>query len=147
MSKKGLTIHNGFVLERGNTKGNEHIKIEELKKITNYEMQTMFENTQNYEQEKVTNDIEVIREDYRRIIKKCNMLNKKYTKVKNIVEDTINKIEQVQEENQELKQENNKIREYIDKAFEYISLLFDFPKERLKHLVNSFINKFKNKER
>ncbi len=147
-------IDNGFVLERGNTKGNEHIKIEQLKKITNYEMQTMFENTQNYEQEKVTNDIEVIREDYRRVINKCNVLNKKYTKVKNIVEGTINKIEQIQEENQELKQENinlknenKKIREYIDKAFEYISLLFDFPKERLKHLVNSFINKFKNKER
>ena len=48
---------NGFTLERGNTKGNEHINIEQLKKITNYEMQTMFESTQNYEQEKVTNDI------------------------------------------------------------------------------------------
>ena len=145
---------NGFTLERGNAKGNDHINIEQLKKITNYEMQTMFENTQNYEQEKVTNDIEVIREDYRRIIKKCNMLNKKYTKVKNIVASTINKIEQVQEENQELKQENiklknenNKIKEYIDKAFEYISLLFDFPKERLKHLINSFINRFTDKEK
>lgn len=144
---------NGFTLERGNTKGNEHIDIEQLKKITNYEMQTMFENTQNFEQEKVTNDIEVIREDYRRIIRKCNILNKRYTKIKNIVEGTINKIEQVQEENKELKQENSKlknensrIRGYIDKTFEYISLLFDFPKDKLKHLINSFINKF-NREK
>ncbi len=146
-------IDNGFSLERGNTKGNEHINIEQLKKITNYEMQTMFENTQNDEQEKVTNDIEVIREDYRRVINKCNTLAKKYTRIKNIVEETTNKIEQVQEENRELKQENirlknenSKIREYIDKTFEYISLLFDFPLARLKHLVNSFINNF-NREK
>ncbi len=145
---------NGFTLERGNTKGNEHINIEQLKKITNYEMQTMFENTQNYEQEKITNDIEVIREDYRRVIKKCNILAKKYSRIKNIVEETTNKIEQVQEKNRELEQENiklknenSKIREYIDKTFEYISLLFDFPLARLKHLVNSFIYSLTNKEK
>lgn len=144
---------NGFDLERGNTKGNEHINIEQLKKITNYEMQTMFESTQDYEQEKVTNDIEVMREDYKRVINKYNKLAKKYTKVKNIIEKTINEVEQVQEENRELKQENvklknenSRIKDYIDKTFEYVSLLFDFPLARLKHLVNSFINKF-NREK
>lgn len=144
---------NGFDLERGNTKGNEHINIEQLKKITNYEMQTMFESTQDYEQEKVTNDIEVMREDYKRVINKYNKLAKKYTKVKNIIEKTINEVEQVQEENGELKQENvklknenSRIKDYIDKTFEYVSLLFDFPLARLKHLVNSFINKF-NREK
>ena len=115
---------NGFELERGNTRGNEHINIEQLKKMTNYEIQTMFENTQNYEQEKITNDIEVIREDYKQVINKYNTLAKKYTKVKNIIEKTINDIEQVQEENRELKQENiklknenNKIKDYIEKTF------------------------------
>lgn len=144
---------NGFDLERGNTKGNEHINIEQLKKITNYEMQTMFESTQDYEQEKVTNDIEVMREDYKRVINKYNKLAKKYTKVKNIIEKTINEVEQVQEGNGELKQENvklknenSRIKDYIDKTFEYVSLLFDFPLARLKHLVNSFINKF-NREK
>lgn len=144
---------NGFELERGNTKGNKHINIEQLKKITNYEMQTMFENTENYEQEKVTDNIEVIREDYKRIIKKCNTLTKKYRKIKNIVEETTNKIEQAQEKNMELKQENvklknenNILKEYIDKTFGYIGLLFDFPKDRLKHLVNSFINKFNHEK-
>lgn len=138
----------GFNLERGNREGNEHIPIEKLKKITNYEVQEMFKNAQNYEQEKVTNNIEIMREDYRRVIKKFNTLAQRYTRVKNIVDETMNKIKQVQEENRELKQENiklknenSKIREYIDKAFEYISLLFDFPKDRLKHLVNSFIEK------
>lgn len=147
-------IDNGFELERGNTKGNEHIRIEQLKKITNYEMQTMFEETEKIKQEKITNDIEVIREDYRRVINKYNILHKKYTKAKNIVEGTINEIEQVQEENRKLKQENSrlknensKIRKYIDKTFEYISLLFDFPKDRLKHLVNAFIEKINFKEK
>ena len=147
-------IDNGFALERGNTKGNEHINIEQLKKITNYEMQTMFENTQNYEQEKITNDIEVMREDYRRVINKYNKLAKKYTKVKNIIEKTINEVEQVQEENRELKQENvklknenSRIRDYIDKTFEYVSILFDFSKDRLKHLVNLFIDSLTNKDK
>jgi len=31
------------------------------------------------------------------------------------------------------------LRDYIDKTFEYVSLLFDFSKDRLKRLVNSFI--------
>lgn len=147
-------IDNGFALERGNTKGNEHINIEQLKKITNYEMQTMFENTQNYEQEKITNDIEAMREDYRRVINKYNKLAKKYTKVKNIIEKTINEVEQVQEENRELKQENvklknenSRIRDYIDKTFEYVSILFDFSKDRLKHLVNLFIDSLTNKDK
>ena len=147
-------IDNGFDLERGNTNGNEHINIEQLKKITNYEVQTMFESTQDYEQEKVTNDIEVMREDYRRVINKYNKLAKKYTKVKNIIEKTINEVEQVQEENRELKQENiklknenSRIRDYIDKTFEYISILFDFSKDRLKHLVNLFIDSLTNKDK
>ncbi|MCI9178045.1 MAG: hypothetical protein HFJ28_05760 [Clostridia bacterium] len=144
---------NGFTLERGNTKENEHINIKQLKKITNYGMQTMFENTQNCEQEKVTNDIEVVREDYRRVINKYNILTKKYSRIKNIIEETTNKIEQIQEENRELKQENiklrnenSRIREYIDKTLEYVSLLFDFPKNKLKHLISSFINKFNHEK-
>lgn len=138
---------NGFELERGNTKGNKHINIEQLKKITNYEMQIMFENTQNYEQEKGTNDIEIIREDYKRIINKYNTLAKRYTKVKNIVDKTVEESEQVKQENYNLKRENKKLEnrvikleDYIDKTFEYVSLLFSFSKDKLKRLVNSFIN-------
>ena len=36
----------GFNLERGNKEGNEHIPIEKLKKITSYETQEMFEESQ-----------------------------------------------------------------------------------------------------
>lgn len=147
-------IKSGFNLERGNKEGNEHIPIEKLKKITSYEIQEMFEETKHYEQENVTNDIEIMRDDYRRVIKKFNTLAKRYTKIKNIVDETIYKAEQTQlenynlkQENENLKQENARLKDYINKTFEYVSILFDFSKDRLKRLVNSFINKINFKNR
>ena len=151
----------GFNLERGNKEENEHIPIEKLKKITNYEMQEMFEETKHYEQEKTTNDIEIMREDYKRVIKKFNTLAKRYTKIKDIVENTIAKSETIQIENYKLQQENynlhrqnNNLKEeiinlkyYINKTFEYVSILFDFSKDTLKRLVNSFIENLKSKDR
>ena len=103
--------------------------------------------------QKITDNIEVMRNDYKRVINKFNTLAKRYTRIKNIVEETMYKTEQVQEENYTLKQENKELkkevltlRDYIDKTFEYVSLLFDFSKDRLKRLVNSFIQDFsKNK--
>lgn len=146
-------ISNGFDLERGNTKNNEHIPMEKLKKITNYEVQEMFKDTKHLEQEKATDNVEFIRNDYRRVINKFNTLAKRYTRIKNIVEETMYKAEQTEIENYELKQENKNLKKeiihlknYIDKTFEYVSLLFDFSKDRLKRLVNSFISEF-NKEK
>lgn len=137
---------NGFDLERGNTKDNEHIPIEKLKKITNFEVQEMFKDTNCLEQEKITDNIEIMRNEYKRVINKFNTLAKRYTKIKNIVEETMYKTEQIQKESYTLKQENKELekevltlRDYIDKTFEYVSLLFDFSKDRLKRLVNSFI--------
>ena len=144
----------GFNLERGNKEENEHIPIEKLKKITNYEVQEMFKETTHYEQEKTTNDIEIIREDYKRIINKFNAIANRYTRIKNIVDETINKAEKVQEENFELRQENqrlkienSRLKDYIDKTFEYVSLLFDFSKDRLKSLVNNFIHRLNIRDR
>ena len=151
----------GFNLERGNKEENEHIPIEKLKKITDYELQETFEETKHYEQEKNTNNIEIMREDYRRVIKKFNRLAKKYTRIKNIVDNTINKAEEIQIKNYELQQENynlqqqnnelkdeiTNLRYYINKTFEYVSLLFDFSKDILKKLVNYFIHKLNIKER
>ena len=144
----------GFNLERGNKEENEHIPIEKLKKITNYEVQEMFKETTHYEQEKTTNDIEIIRDDYKRIINKFNTLANRYTRIKNIVDETINKAEKVQEENFELRQENqrlkienSRLKDYIDKTFEYVSLLFDFSKDKLKSLVNNFIHRLNIRDR
>lgn len=139
-------IKSGFDLERGNKEENEHIPIEKLKKITSYEMQEMFKDTKHLEQEYSTNDIEIIRNDYKRVINKFNTLAKRYTRIKTIVEETMTKAEQIQEENRELTQENAtlkkdnlKLKDYINKTFEYVSLLFDFSKEKLIRLVNSFV--------
>ena len=144
----------GFVLERGNKEGNAHIPIEKLKKITNYEVQEMFKETKHYEQEKNTDNIEIIRTNYKRVIHKFNTLANRYTKVKNIVEDTMLKAEKIQEENFKLRQENqrlkidnSKLKDYIDKTFEYVSLLFDFSKDRLKSLVNNFIHRLDIRDR
>lgn len=147
-------IKSGFNLERGNKEENGHIPIEKLKKITNYETQKMFEETKHYEQEKVTNNIEIMRNDYKRVIKKFNTLAKRYSRIKNIVDETMSKTEQMQlenynlkQENENLKQENARLQDYINKTFEYVSILFDFSKDRLKRLVNSFINKINFKSR
>lgn len=63
-------IKSGFDLERGNTINNKHIPTETLKKVTNYEMQEMFKESKHQEQEIITNDINVIRNEYKRVIKK-----------------------------------------------------------------------------
>lgn len=144
----------GFILERGNKDENEHIPIEKLKKITNYEIQEMFKDTRHYEQETQTDNIEIIQQEYRRVINKFNTLAKRYTRIKDIVENTIDKTENLQIENNKLKQENMnlkseivQLKDYINKTFEYVSLLFDFSKDRLKRLVNSFIYKINQKDR
>ena len=87
------------------------------------------------------------------ILRLCT-LAKRYSKIKNIVDETMYKTEQIQLENYNLKQENEKLKQenihfkdYIDKTFEYVSILFDFSKDRLKRLVNSFINKINFKSR
>lgn len=144
----------GFDLKRGNKEENEHIPIEKLKKITNYELQETFEETKHYEQENNTNDIEIMRNAYKRVIKKFNTLAQRYNKIKNIVDETMYKTEQIQLENYNLKQENEKLKQenihlkdYINKTFEYVSILFDFSKDTLKRLVNSFINNINFKSR
>ena len=144
----------GFNLKRGNKEENEHIPIAKLKKITNYELQETFEETKHYEQENNTNDIEIMRNDYKRVIKKFNTLAKRYNKIKNIVDETMYKTEQIQlenynlkQENENLKQENIHLKDYINKTFEYVSILFDFSKDTLKRLVNSFINNINFKSR
>ena len=147
-------IKSGFDLERGNTINNEHIPTATLKKVTNYEMQEMFKETKHQEQEIITDDIKIMRNEYKRIIKKFNTISSRYTRIKNIIEDTINKTERVevenynlQQENTRLKAENSKLKNYIDKTFEYVSLLFSFSKERLIRLVNDFISKINERDR
>ena len=143
-------VRSGFELERGDTKDNEHIKIEDLKKITNYEMQEMFKDTSQLETELATNNFQELQTDYKRVIKKFNTLAKQYTRVKNITDNILVNQEKLEQQNQELKEENdylekenNRLNNFLEKTYEYVSILFNFPKDRLKRLVKDFVEKMK----
>ena len=106
------------------------------------------------EQEKDTNNIEEIKEDYRRVIKKFNTLAKQYTKVKIIHESNQVKIEQLENNYRELENEydqvektNRWLRHYLNKTFECVSVLFDCPIDRLKRIVNNFVRGIKDNGR
>lgn len=142
----------GFNLKRGKSNENEHIPIKELKVITNHEVQKFESKSIKLEQEIATNNIEELRTDYRRIIKKFNTLAKQYTKIKVINDSTLEKIESLKQDYTNLKSEyskvknnNNWLKYCLSKTFEYVSILFDFPIDRLKRLVNDYIFK-ENKE-
>lgn len=142
----------GFNLERGKSDENEHIPIKVLKVITNHEVQKFESKSVKTEQEISTNNIEELRTDYRRIIKKFNTLAKQYTKIKVINDSTLEKIESLKQDYINLKSEyskvknnNNWLKHCLSKTFEYVSILFDFPINKLKRLVNNYIFK-ENKE-
>ena len=143
-------VRSGFELERGDTKDNEHIPIEKLKVVTNYEMQELFKESEHLEQEIVTNNFKELQVDYKRVIKKFNTLAKQYTRVKTITDNMLVNQEKLQQENEELKEEityleeeNNRLNNFLEKTYEYVSILFNFPKDRLKRLVKDFVNKIK----
>ena len=136
----------GFNLDRGDTEDNKHLKIADLKQVTNYEVQKYQKQTTKMEQEMQTENVEVIKKEYKRVIKKYNTLARQYTRIKVISDSNVSNYEKVKNENKELKEENEELKNnvsllkhYIDKTLEYVSLLFDFPKERLRSLVNLFV--------
>ena len=147
---------NGFDLERGNAKNNKHIDIEELKTITNYELQQFEKQSMQKEKTIQTSNIELLQKENKRIIKKFNTLSNQYVKIRNNVYmiQKINKRiqnekkelkfenEQLKEENQKLKKETLELRYYIEKALDYVSILFDFPKNTLKKLIDNFNKEF-----
>ena len=144
-------VKSGFDLERGRETERKNLSVQKFKEITDYEMQEMFRESQSVEQELQTNNIEELKIDYKRVIKKFNTLAKHYTRVKTITDKLIVSQEELQQENQELKEENrylenenNRLTDFLEKTYEYVSILFNFPKDRLKRLVKDFVNKLKN---
>ena len=145
-------VRSGFDLERGRETERKNLSVQKFKEITDYEVQEMFRESQSVEQELQTNNIEELKIDYKRVIKKFNTLAKHYTRVKTITDKLILSQEKLQQENQELKEENrylenenNKLTDFLEKTYEYVSILFNFPKDRLKRLVKDFVNKMKGK--
>lgn len=140
----------GFDLERGDTRENKHIKIEDLKKVTNYEMQKYEKEMINLEQELDIENPEELKREYKRIIRKFNTLAKQYTRIKTMTDNVINdqmilenENNVIVQENERLERENNYLHNFLDKTFEYVSILFNFPKDRLKRLVKDFVDKMK----
>jgi len=140
----------GFDLERGDTRENKHIKIEDLKKVTNYEMQKYEKEMINLEQELDIENPEELKREYKRIIRKFNTLAKQYTRIKTMTDNVINdqmilenENNVITQENERLERENDYLHNFLDKTFEYVSILFNFPKDRLKRLVKDFVDKMK----
>ena len=140
----------GFELSRGETEKNEHIPIEKLKVITNYEVQEFEKQAINYEKEIETENIQVLKENYKRVIRKFNTLAKQYTRIKVINEKTLERAEKLESNYNELKEEyfkiiknNNWLKYCLNKTFEGVSILFDFPIDRLKSVIKNFIDSSK----
>ena len=143
----------GFDLERGRNRENEHIPIEALKVITNHEVQKYELKSQHEEREIESNNINVVKEDYRRVIKKFNTLAKQYTKIKVTCDSTLSELERVKSNYDNLEKEYNKevkkchyLKKYISKTFEYISILMNWPIERVRKQIDNFIESFKNEK-
>ena len=129
----------GFQLDRGDTEDNKHLKIADLKQVTNFEVQKYEKEIVSLEQEIQTDDIEKLKKEYKKVIKKYNTLARQYTRIKVINDSNITNYEEVKKENEELKSGISFLKHYIDKALECVSIMFDFPKERLKSIVNLFV--------
>lgn len=144
----------GFDLDRGRTRENEHIPIKELKTITNHEVQEYELKSLNLEKELETNNIDLLKQDYRRIIKKFNILQKQYTKIKITNDNTLENIEKLQKDCEKLQKEKhhlnkyiNYLKLYIDKVLEVVNLTFDFPKDRFKNIVNNYLKSLQERRK
>lgn len=137
-----------FDLERGKSNNVEHLSTEKLKQITDYE---------NIKSELKNNKIKEIDNTNLQIVVAQNKKLVVYTnKLKSYLAKSFKAMERVdniqvenkdlKQENYELKQENKRLKEYLEHTFEYVSLLFDFSKNRLKRLVDTFVNS-QNKEK
>lgn len=134
----------GFDLERGKQREIEHLSTEKLKQITNYE-NIKYEMTQGEMQPLDTKNTALVLAQNKELVKYVNKLKLHLSKSYKAIE-TMDKLQKensnLQYENQKLKKENYNLKNYISKTFEVVKHLFDFPKDRLKRLVDDFIKSF-----
>lgn len=136
-------IDNGFNLERGKSIGVEHLSVEKLKQITEYnnikdELQTV------PIKELETQNTSLILAQNKQLIqynkKLKNYLLKSFKAIEKVPELQIENIN-LKNENQKLKEKNYKLINYIEKTFEVVKHLFDFPINRFKRIVDTFVEK------
>lgn len=137
-------VEHGFYLERGKSREIEHLSIEKLKQVTNYE-NIKYELTKEKIEPINTKNANLILEQNKELINYTNrlkvQLSKLYTAIKKVEElqkDNIN----LRQENEELKRENIKLKNYIEKTFAVVKNLFSFPLDRFKRLVDNFVQYF-----
>ena len=137
-------VEHGFNLERGKSREIEHLSIEKLKQVTNYE-NIKYELTKEKIEPINTKNANLILEQNKELINYTNrlkvQLSKSYTAIKKVEElqkDNIN----LRQENEELKRENIKLKNYIEKTFAVVKNLFSFPLDRFKRLVDNFVQYF-----
>ena len=139
---------NGFDLERGKSNNLEHLSTEKLKQITNYE-NIKYELKNNKIKEVDNTNLQMVVAQNKKLVVYTNKLKSYLAKSFKAMERVDNlqvENKDLKQENYELKQENKRLKEYIEHTFEYVSLLFDFSKNRLKRLVDTFVNSL-NKEK
>lgn len=137
---KYMTERN-FDLERGKSSNVEHLSTEKFKQITEYN-HIKYELNQKPTQELETQNVSLILAQNKQLIQ----YNKK---LKNYLLKSFKAIEKVtelkeenyclKEEKQKLEDRNNKLTNYIEKTFEVVKYLFNFPKDRLKKIIDNFI--------
>lgn len=139
---------NGFDLERGKSNNVEHLSTEKLKQITDYE--NIKSELKNNKIKEVDNtNLQMVVAQNKKLVVYTNKLKSYLAKSFKVMERADNlqvENKDLKQENYELKKENKRLKEYIEHTFEYVSLLFDFSKNRLKRLVDTFVNSL-NKEK
>ena len=139
---------NGFDLERGKANNVEHLSTEKLKQITDYE--NIKSELKNNKIKEVDNtNLQMVVAQNKKLVVYTNKLKSYLAKSFKAMEKVDNlqvENKDLKQENYELKKENKRLKEYIEHTFEYVSLLFDFSKNRLKRLVDTFVNSL-NKEK
>ena len=137
----------GFDLERSKNIENTHINIKDLKIITNYEeQQYLNKTTPHIEQELKANNVDEIKNHYKKVITKCNTLTQQYTKIKSIneinqktIDDLNNKYSTLKKDYHKLEKTCKNLKKYIHNSFECISHLIGWSFQKLKSVVDNYI--------
>ena len=135
----------GFDLERGKNKGNEHLSIEQLKSLSNYEkIKEEIEKTPVKETNSTS--LVLIVTENKKLVKHCNKLREYVISSANVFD----KCTEYEKEINKLKKENSKLKDKIKnllaKFNEFVNLIsckFSIPFKEIISLIN---NMFKTKE-
>lgn len=127
----------GFNLERGKESNKEHLSIEQLKDITNYDkMKEYIEKTPI--QETNTNSLEIALEENKRLIKHSNTLREYCIKSAKTFEQCKKYekgIEELKQENTTLKDTINQLKDNIKNIFNIVTNVFKISKEKIFNLL------------